>query len=263
MRGRFAGMSGEEVAEALAQLEHTRDRVLDGARLREGDRVLDLGSGTGLLALGALGRIGEEGEVIALDVSVDCLEELERECADPRAWYLLGSAEVIPLPDGFVDAAVMRSVLLYVREKAEAARELFRVLRPAGRLSIFEPVNRRNLRLHEAVDFGDLQDLVAAWEERCCAPDNPIVDFDAEDLVRLFAEAGFAELEQEVGATERSLSAGQALHVQGAPGRPTLAEAWAEAFAPEEVERLVAALRQAGSIPARWPYLYLRGVKPA
>jgi arsenite methyltransferase len=71
-------MTEDEVAASLAELERTRDRVLERARIVPGDAVLDVGSGTGLLALGAVARVGDDGDVFALDVSVDALDELRR-----------------------------------------------------------------------------------------------------------------------------------------------------------------------------------------
>ncbi len=76
METRFEGRSQEEIDEALASLAGIRDRVLDRARLAPDDIVLDVGTGTGLLAFGALDRLGADGCVVALDISVDCLEEL-------------------------------------------------------------------------------------------------------------------------------------------------------------------------------------------
>ena len=76
METRFEGRSQEEIDEALASLAGVRDRVLDRARLAPDDVVLDVGTGTGLLVFGALDRLGPDGSVVALDISVDCLEEL-------------------------------------------------------------------------------------------------------------------------------------------------------------------------------------------
>ena len=160
METRFEGRSQEEIDEALASLAGVRDRVLDRARLAPDDVVLDVGTGTGLLVFGALDRLGPDGSVVALDISVDCLDELRATCDDPRVAYLVGGAEVLPLLDASVDVVLTRSVLIYVREKAESAREFFRVLRPGGRVSLFEPVNRRNTQLWELVDFGDLSERV-------------------------------------------------------------------------------------------------------
>ena len=65
------------------------------------------------------------------------------------------------------------------------------MLRPGGRVSIFEPVNRRNTQLWELVDFGDLAERVTADFYRRWPPDHPMQDFDAEDMAGWFQEAGF------------------------------------------------------------------------
>jgi ubiquinone/menaquinone biosynthesis C-methylase UbiE len=139
--------------------------VLDRAQIGPDDTVVDVDTGTGLLARAALGRIGPNGSMVALDSAAGCLEQLRRECDDPRVSYLVGNADVLPLPDGSVDVVIAHSMYVYVSDRAEAARELFRVLRSGGRMSIFEPVE------------------------------------SAEELDRIHAEAGFAGVDQEVAVT--------------------------------------------------------------
>jgi arsenite methyltransferase len=114
--------------------------VLEYAAIRDGDVVLDVGAGTGLLTPGALERVGE-GDVIALDPSAGRLEDLERACCDPRTWFQIGESVVVPLPDEFVDVAVAFSTLAGERDTAEAARELYRVRRPGGRASLCETID--------------------------------------------------------------------------------------------------------------------------
>src|SRR5207247_1004286 len=116
--------------------------VLSGARLRKGNTVVDVGAGTGLLALGAARRVGESGIVIAFDASHDGLAECRRQRqSDDPLQMVVGDAVSLPLPDKSVDAVVIRSVLIYVVRKARAAAEFHRVLRPGGGASIFEPIN--------------------------------------------------------------------------------------------------------------------------
>jgi ubiquinone/menaquinone biosynthesis C-methylase UbiE len=67
--------------------------------------VLVLGADDWLLADG-LGRAGEDGGVIVLDASAARLEALEEAVPDARVWYQIGDAEVVPLPDDSVDAAL-------------------------------------------------------------------------------------------------------------------------------------------------------------
>ena len=244
------------------QVGRFRDRVLDRARLSPDDRVVDIGTGTGLLALGALERLGEDGEVMALDISVDCLEELRASCEDPRVWYLIGSADVLPLPDAATDVAMTRSVLIYVRDKAEVAREAFRVLRPRGRLSIFEPVNSQNTPLWKAVDFDELEERVEDEYRQRWPSDHPMLDFDADDLANWFREAGFEAVEAEGEVSEMTLTADALLHGVGAPGSAPLADAWRAAFSPDEVERLEAAVHAAEPISMTGHAVYLTAVKP-
>jgi arsenite methyltransferase len=247
VRTRFEGWSDKEIADALEELGGWRDRVLDGAQISAAETVVDVGTGTGLLALGAVERVGPDGDVIALDVSVDALEELRANTTAPNISYLVGRADVLPLPDGCVDAVVTRSVLIYVDDKAEAAREFYRVLRSRGRVSLFEPINSRNLRLSQAVDFsplGELGERLQAWNERFYANrDDPMLNFDEADLGRFFGEAGFEDVRLELGADEDEVRGERYLNQVGAPGRPTLLERWREEFSFEEVERLHAFLR--------------------
>ena len=67
--------------------------------------ALVVGAESGLLAV-ELERMGENEDVIVLDASAERLEVLEERVADPRVWFMIGDADVIPLPDGAVDEVV-------------------------------------------------------------------------------------------------------------------------------------------------------------
>jgi arsenite methyltransferase len=262
VRTRFAGQAPEEIQRALSELAQFRDTLLDNAEIRAGESVVDAGTGTGLVALGAVDRVGGDGEVYAVDISVDCLEELRRIATAPNIFYLLGSADVLPLPDEAADVVLTRSVLIYVREKAEAAREFFRVLRRGGRVSIFEPINRRRKRISDAVDFGKLTRLINSWEAEADArEDDPMLDFDEHDLARFFAAAGFDDVRLDLRPGETELSPDRWLTVIGAPGRKSVLQAWEERFAPEQVEELVRTVGAHGTIRLAWPQLYLTALK--
>jgi arsenite methyltransferase len=252
-RTRFEGLTDEEREEALRRLEETRDRVLDGAELGPGDAVLDLGAGTGLLTFGAHERIGDAW-VYAVDPSVEALEELLRgahEAGLSGVMYLVGDATVLPLPDASVAACVTRSVLMYVDDLPGAARELYRVLRPGGRLSLYEPVNRKGTYVATAVDWSPLGAELAArvraeWDAHAAA--TPLMRLDNEALAAALRDAGFEAVEVELesrdelwAVDERSVDA--RLDAIGAAGELSLRERWQAAFAPAEVERLVAHLK--------------------
>ena len=239
--------------------------MLDGARIKPGDSVADVGAGTGLLTLGALDLVGSDGDVIALDLSVDALEELRANTTAANISYLVGQADVLPLRDVSIDVVVTRSVLIYVDDKAEAAREFERVLRPGGRVSLFEPINSRNLRLWQAVDLsplGDLGERLQEWTEVFYAnPTDPMLNFDDTDLERFFAEAGFAEVALSLETSEYEVEGDRFLNQVGAPGRPTVLQRWTADFAPDEVERLADFVR-ARSIKLGHTLAFLTAGKP-
>jgi arsenite methyltransferase len=234
--------------------------VLENARIARGEMVADIGAGTGLLTIKAVEHVGRDGDVLAIDVSADALEELRRLCTAPNVGYFIGSAEVLPLRDKSIDVVLTRSVLIYVRDKAEAAREFFRVLRPGGRCSLFEPVNIRATRLWDAVDFGDLRDRVVAEFASEWPRDDPIHDFDERDLARHFEAAGF-EVSVDLEDFVQEVSADQMLTTLGAPGHRSLLERWRDAFSADELQELEQAVRTAGTVTTRLPRLFLVGVK--
>jgi ubiquinone/menaquinone biosynthesis C-methylase UbiE len=238
--------------------------VLDGAAVSQREALADVGAGTGLLTLAAVERVGPDGDVLALDISVDALEELRAQATSPNISYLVATADVLPLPDASIDVIVTRSVLIYVRDKAEAAREFARVLRTGGRVSLFEPINRRNLRLTDAVDFtplGELGERLRALNDEFYeTSDDPMLGFDEDDLERFFADAGF-DVAVELEVDEHQVPADRYLNQVGAPGRPSVLERWQAAFSPPDVERLVGFL--AGrTIPMRGTHAFVTAVKP-
>jgi arsenite methyltransferase len=124
-----------------------RDQVLANAALAAGPRVLDVGCGDGLIAFAVAEAVGPTGQVIFSDVSADLLNRC-RELATQRGllercqFVQASASDLSPIPDQAVDAVTLRSVLIYEPDKAAAFAEFHRVLRPGGRLSLFEPINR-------------------------------------------------------------------------------------------------------------------------
>ena len=227
--------------------------------------MVDVGAGTGLLALAAAERVAPEGDVIALDISVDALEELRAHAAASNMSYLVGSADVLPLPDAHVDGVVTRSVLIYVDDKAEAAREFARVLRPHGRVSLFEPINSRNLRLADALDLsplGELGERLRAWNEKAYTDtDDPMLNFDAPDLERFFAEAGLEHVHLAIGVDEDELAGERYLNQVGAPGRPRLRDRLETEFGAADAERIATFIAER-TVPTRGEHVFLTARKP-
>lgn len=107
--------------------------------VRTGDQVLDLGAGSGTDALVCARLTGPAGKVWALDMTPGMRAKLEAVTAEAgvaNLEVLSGDAEAIPLPDAAVDVVTTNGVLNLVPDKARAIREIFRVLKPGGRLQI-------------------------------------------------------------------------------------------------------------------------------
>jgi SAM-dependent methyltransferase len=112
-------------------------RVLERARLAQGEVALDLGTGTGAVAERAAEQVGGEGRVVGVDISTDMLR-VAHERITRRGLTQVelreGSAEVLPAEDEVFDVVLASLSLMYVIDRAAAAREMARVLRPGGRL---------------------------------------------------------------------------------------------------------------------------------
>lgn len=129
-----------EVEEGARELERIADAVLDRARLAPGEKVVDLGAGTGFLSFRAARRVGPAGRVTAVDSDPGCLAALRRRSAEAggeRVEAVEGRLESLPFADGEFDAAVCRSALIYSDDIPKAVSEMARV---SDRFSLFEPL---------------------------------------------------------------------------------------------------------------------------
>jgi arsenite methyltransferase len=270
----------------MQYLAPVRDRVLENATLAVGDTVLDVGCGDGLLSFGALDRVGDRGRVIFSDVSADLLEHCralahEAGALDRCEFVQARAQDLAALADESVDAVTTRSVVIYVPvdEKPRAFAEFFRVLRPGGRLSMFEPINRFAFPEPDTRFFGFdatpvlplARKVKAAFKRR--NGDETLIDFDERDLIDFAERAGFAEIEL---AYEARIEHGGGmfwgdaspwdvfLHKAGNPCTPTLAEAIDEALSPDERDQFVAYLKplyEARQGTIRQATAYLRAIK--
>ena len=264
----------------LAKLADVRRRVLDNADVREGDVVVDVGAGNGLIGFGALDLVGESGRVIFSDVSDDLLDECRR-IADElgvtgRCEFVRGSAEDLPLPDASVDVVATRSVLIYLMDKRPAFVEFHRVLKPNGRLSIFEPINifghEQRQERYWGLDVTPVNHLAdkakAQWKQ---PSEHPLLNFDERDLLRNAEEAGFGEIRMDYRAEIKhephfATSFEMLMRFSGNPLDPTLEEELAATLDEDERAEFEAYLREelerTALVPARFATVYLRAVKP-
>jgi len=255
-----------------------RRRVLDGAMLASGETLLDVGCGEGLIGFGALER--GAGHVVFSDVSDDlldfCREMAEALGLADRCSFVNARADdLAAVSDASVDIVTTRSVLIYVADKARAFKEFHRALRPGGRLSLFEPINRFGMNEKLAGFWGytvdgvaDIAARVTAVFEELQPPSDPMLDFDERDLLRLAESAGFFPVELDYNAQVRPSDVHEwdvFVNISGNPLIPTIGEAIDRALTPDERERFVAHLRplvEQGRGVWRMAQAYLVAVKP-
>jgi ubiquinone/menaquinone biosynthesis C-methylase UbiE len=110
------------------------------ALLRPGETVLDVGSGGGIDTILAARRIGPEGKAIGLDILDEMCERGRGHAARAGVggWteFVRGEMEAVPLPSGSIDVVVSNGVLNLSARKSRALAEMFRLLRPGGRICL-------------------------------------------------------------------------------------------------------------------------------
>lgn len=158
------------------------------AELREGETVLDLGSGGGIDVLLSARRVGPTGKAYGLDMTDEMLALARRNQAEAgvtNVEFLKGEIEQIPLPDASVDVIISNCVVNLSGDKAQVLREAFRVLRPGGRFAVSDVVVRGQLPL-------ELKRSMELWVG-CVAG-----ALEETEFVRLLVEAGFADASVEM-----------------------------------------------------------------
>lgn len=110
------------------------ERVAGVARLERGQRVLDVACGTGVLARAAATRVAPGGSVTGLDPNEDMLAVAQRK--SPQLQWQQGRAEWLPFEDESFDAVVSQFGMMFFEDGVAAVREMVRVLRPGGRLTV-------------------------------------------------------------------------------------------------------------------------------
>jgi SAM-dependent methyltransferase len=153
--------------------------------IRPGDVVLDVGSGSGTDALIASLLVGASGRVIGLDLTAAMRRKLEaivQRAGVANITILAGNAEEIPLPDAAVTVVSTNGVINLVPDKAAAIREMYRVLRPGGRVQLADVVV-------ESMPSAACRAQPQLWAECIVGATS------ATEYVTLFEGAGFRHVE--------------------------------------------------------------------
>jgi SAM-dependent methyltransferase len=130
----IAAATNYEEAIVPALTREWAPRLVAAARIRRGDRVLDVACGTGVLSRAAAEAVGPAGSVTGLDPDPGMLAIAARG-APGIAWHR-GAAENLPFPDATFDAVVSQFGLMFFPGRPRGLREMWRVLRPGGRMAL-------------------------------------------------------------------------------------------------------------------------------
>ncbi len=156
--------TGRPLAEALGYPADLLDRLPAGAvssfagvgyhlglaRLLPGERVLDLGSGSGMDVFAAAAQVGPGGSVTGVDITPEQLAKADRLRRDEHVSFRRARIERLPFEDGSFDAVISNGVVNLSADKRRVLVEAARVLRPGGRLALADVVTERQIAARTA-----------------------------------------------------------------------------------------------------------------
>jgi ubiquinone/menaquinone biosynthesis C-methylase UbiE len=237
--------------------------VLAGVQLADNSTLLDVGCGDGLIGLRALQQY-PSCRVIFSDISQVLLDHVralaaERGVRDRCDFVRASVTDLSAVVEGTVDAVTIRSVLIYVADKQQALGECYRVLKPGGRLSLFEPINRfgepqpaHMFWGHDVSPIVEIALKVKVVYQRLQPLDtDPMMNFDERDLLETVERAGFASIRLDLQTEMKSfkeefgntLTWDTFIHTANNPKIPTLAEAMGEALTADEMVTFAAHMK--------------------
>jgi SAM-dependent methyltransferase len=221
-------------------------RLVETARLSSGDRVLDVGCGTGVLARAAADRVAAEGQVTGLDINEGMLAVARR--IRPQIDWRQCDATKLPLPDESYVVVMSQFSLMYFPDRLAALKEMMRVLKPGGRLAlaVWGPYER-------ARGYVLLTEIAT---RRCgqAAADvltAPFVLGDRDALLDLFKAAGVNEVVVELRdgtMTFPTIEIFVETEVKGSPLEPLLDEASYQGLVTEAQDQLQHFCAEGGAV---------------
>lgn len=183
----------DEVTSRRVEATYTTPDVVEQRRivqealgLRPDERVLDVGSGPGFLAVEMAATVGPNGYVAGVEPSASMLALAQRRERTPDGApveFRTGQATELPYPDGGFDAVTATQVYEYVHDMPAALAEASRVLRPGGRLLVLD--TDWDSIVWRCTDRQRMRKVLAAWDEHLADPHLP------QRLTGLLIDAGF------------------------------------------------------------------------
>ena len=190
LRAQIDAARAYEAVFVPALLAQWAPKVADAAQIRRGQRVLDVGCGTGVLTKEIASRVGSDGGVAGIDPSPGMLAVAAEQTT--AAEWREGFAESLPFPDRSFDVVVSQFALMFFHDRVRGLREMLRVLRPGERLAVavWNSLDRMPAFAAEVALLERLGGRPAADALRA-----PFVLGNQNALAELFADAGAASIE--------------------------------------------------------------------
>lgn len=185
----IAGASAYEELHVPALFQEWVAPLLDAARVTRGQRVLDVACGTGVLARGALERVGPSGHVAGVDPDPGMLAVAER--IAPSVEWRRGVAESLPFSDASFDAVLSQFGMMFFTDRQRAVAEMLRVTESGGRLGVAVWDSLENSPAY-AAEVALLEEM--AGSRAADALRAPFVLGDPDEVVDLFDAAGVEEI---------------------------------------------------------------------
>lgn len=254
---RFAHMNEVQIQQTFNWLFALRDIVISKANIKAGDKVIDIGCGSGLLAFGVIEKFKDSVDMIFSDKFEDCLEECKKllsQCDVPnKATFLQSDCLNIKLPDFSVDKAMTRSVLVHIVDKQKAINEIYRILKKGGTYSAFEPIIKSNTRYHELTSPDEITDWQAfkeAEDDFMSDINDPLTNFDAQSIAQNLDIAGFSDGDIDVQDTPSTYVAQKDSIIKWfdsapSPDRPTSRERFLKYFDEKKVNNYILEVQKA------------------
>lgn len=170
----------------LGQIHRLRTRTVDHALLKPGEKVLDVGCGTGGVTIPAKQRVGKTGEVSGIDPAPKMIAVARRKASSAglEVDFRVGVIESLPFPNGTFDAVTSSLMMHHLPEhlQVKGLAEICRVLKPGGRILIADMKRPSNSTIKRFVTL--------------LVQHGHAMRFGIEDLPELLKEVGFGEIQQ-------------------------------------------------------------------